>query len=232
MAVHMQGQELHTAGRDVSTLTQDEVLTYETIIAALAAQDYCISDAFFSQPEVAQLRQNMLLQYQQQDFHQAAIGNLDHEQVVQSIRGDQIHWLDESTHNPIEAIFFNKVGQFIQYLNQTCYMGIEESEFHYAVYTEGTFYQKHVDAFQNDDRRTLSMVLYLNEEDWQDDFGGQLTLYLPDAQGIEQELNVLPLVGRLAIFNSKTIPHEVKPVKHTRYSITGWLKTRPMSLHI
>ena len=50
MAVHMQGQELHTAGRDVSTLTQDEVLTYETIIAALAAQDYCISDAFFSQP--------------------------------------------------------------------------------------------------------------------------------------------------------------------------------------
>ena len=47
-------------------------------------------------------------------------------------------------------------------------MGIVESEFHYAVYGAGTFYQKHVDAFQNDDRRTLSMVLYLNDEEWKD----------------------------------------------------------------
>lgn len=212
--------------------SESDKAVFETIISALLAQDYAICDGFFSKIEVAQLRQNMLQQYQQRDFHQAAIGNHDQEQVVESIRGDQIHWLEAQNANEIEQIFFAKVGQFVQYLKQTCYMGIEESEFHYAVYAQGTFYQKHIDAFQNDDRRTLSMVLYLNEEDWQDDFGGQLALYLPNDAGEEQVLNVMPLVGRLAIFNSKTIPHEVKTVQHTRYSITGWLKTRPMSLHI
>ena len=157
--------------------SENDKAVFETIITALSVQDYAICDGFFSKTEVAQLRQNMLLQYQQRDFHQAAIGNLDQEQVVKSIRGDQIHWLEAHSANEVEQIFFGKVGQFVQYLNQTCYMGIEESEFHYAVYAQGTFYQKHIDAFQNDDRRTLSVVLYLNEEDWQDDFGGQLALY-------------------------------------------------------
>ena len=125
-----------------------------------------------------------------------------------------------------EEIFFSKINDFIEYLNLTCYMGIEESEFHYAIYPEGTFYQKHVDAFKNDDRRTLSIVLYLNDEEWKDEFGGQLTLYLSDENKVEKELDILPLAGRLAVFDSKTIPHEVKTVHRPRYSITGWLKTR------
>ena len=199
---------------------------YEKIINDLLNQKYSISDFFFSEQETKQLRESIIQQDNNQDFHQAAVGNAQNEQIVKSVRGDKIRWIDESQQTETEEIFFSKINHFIDYLNQTCYMGIDESEFHYAVYPEGTFYQKHIEAFKNDDRRTLSIVLYLNDEEWKDDFGGQLALYLPKDDGTENELNVLPLAGRLAVFDSKTIPHEVKKVNRPRYSITGWLKTR------
>ena len=199
---------------------------YEKIINDLLNQKYSISDFFFSEQETKQLRESIIQQDNNQDFHQAAVGNAQNEQIVKSVRGDKIRWIDESQQTETEEIFFSKINHFIDYLNQTCYMGIDESEFHYAVYPEGTFYQKHIDAVKNDDRRTLSIVLYLNDEEWKDDFGGQLALYLPKDDGTENELNVLPLAGRLAVFDSKTIPHEVKKVNRPRYSITGWLKTR------
>lgn len=199
---------------------------YEKIIDDISENKFSISDNFFSTEETTLLRNYVIQQNTEDGFHQAAIGNSQNEKIVQSIRGDKIKWIDEANKNEVEEVFFKKVNDFISYLNRTCYMGIEESEFHYAAYTEGTFYQRHVDAFKNDDRRTLSMVFYLNDEDWRDEYGGQLALYLPNEDGSERELNILPVAGRMAIFDSKTIPHEVKKVKQTRYSITGWLKTR------
>ncbi len=205
---------------------------YEKIIDDLSNQKYSISDFFFSVEETKQLREAIIRTEDKKDFHQAAIGNSQNEQVIKSIRGDKIKWMDEMNKTKTEEIFFSKINDFIDYLNKTCYMGIEESEFHYAIYPEGTFYQKHVDAFKNDDRRTLSIVLYLNDEQWKDEFGGQLTLFLPGEDKEEKELDILPLAGRLAVFDSKTIPHEVKTVNRPRYSITGWLKTRSTSVII
>lgn len=202
---------------------------YEKIIDELGNNKFSISDHFFTSEETAAFKTHVINQDTSQDFHAAAIGNAHNEKIIQSIRGDKIRWIDENNKYEVEEIFFQKVNDFIQYLNRTCYMGIEESEFHYALYPEGTFYQRHIDAFKNDDRRTLSMVFYLNDEDWKEEYGGQLSLYLPQANGTEKEINILPVAGRLAIFDSKTIPHEVKPVQKPRYSITGWLKTRSIS---
>lgn len=112
---------------------------YEKIIDDLLNQKYSISDFFFSSEETKELRNHVILQNTQQDFHQAAIGNAVNEKIVKSIRGDKIRWIDESKKTKIEEIFFEKINNFILYLNQTCYLGIEESEFHYAVYPEGTF---------------------------------------------------------------------------------------------
>ncbi|MBF0596144.1 2OG-Fe(II) oxygenase [Faecalibacter rhinopitheci] len=202
---------------------------YEKIIDELGNNKFSISNHFFTSEETAAFKTHVINQDTSQDFHAAAIGNAHNEKIIQSIRGDKIRWIDENNKYEVEEIFFQKVNDFIQYLNRTCYMGIEESEFHYALYPEGTFYQRHIDAFKNDDRRTLSMVFYLNDEDWKEEYGGQLSLYLPQANGTEKEINILPVAGRLAIFDSKTIPHEVKPVQKPRYSITGWLKTRSIS---
>jgi SM-20-related protein len=103
-------------------------------------------------------------------------------------------------------------------------LGIREKEFHYAVYPEGTFYKRHLDTFQNDDRRKLSMVCYLNVEDWNPSFGGALALYQPTDEGEETKL-IYPLQGRMVIFESQVLEHEVLPVFQPRFSITGWLKT-------
>ena len=100
-------------------------------------------------------------------------------------------------------------------------MGILQKEFHYAIYPKGTFYKKHIDTFQNDDRRKLSFVCYLNEDGWLPKNGGELVLYLK-----EGEKTIYPLPGRVVIFESQIIEHEVKPVNTERLSITGWLKTR------
>ena len=104
-------------------------------------------------------------------------------------------------------------------------MGILFKEFHYALYPKGTFYKRHIDTFQNDDRRKLSFVCYLNEEDWQPENGGELVLYLNE-NGVETEKVIYPFPGRVVIFESQIIEHEVKPVNTRRMSITGWLKTR------
>lgn len=199
---------------------------YEKVIGDLVEQQYSIVENFFSTEEVLALRETLLFKYNEDKFKKSAIGNFVNEVVVEEVRGDFIFWLDESKSNAAEATFFNKVNHFTEYLNRTCFMGIAEKEFHYAVYPSGTYYHRHLDTFQNDDSRKLSVVCYLNHEDWQPEFGGELTLYL-NKNGVETPLNVYPMQGRVVVFESQVLEHEVKPVKQERLSITGWLKSRP-----
>jgi len=197
---------------------------YESIIDDLISQKYAVVDHFFTNEEVSALRKNLLAKYEDDAFKKAAIGNVFQEQIVKSIRGDYIYWLDEQENALVERVFFQKINDLVQYLNRTCFLGIREKEFHYAVYPEGTFYKRHLDTFQNDDRRKLSMVCYLNVEDWNPNFGGALALYQPTEHGEETKL-IYPLQGRMVIFESQILEHEVLPVFQPRFSITGWLKT-------
>lgn len=209
----------------MSDVLRDE--KYEQIIDDLVSTDYAITDDFFSPEELAKLRGSILTKYEEAHFRSAAIGKLQEEKVLKMVRSDAILWIDEAHMDAVEEMFFRKVNDLISYLNQTCYLGIGESEFHYAVYPVGTFYRRHLDTFRNDQRRTLSVVLYLNDEDWKDEYGGQLRLFLPNPDGNETTLDILPTLGRLVIFDSRKLEHEVQEVQRTRYSITGWLKTQP-----
>jgi SM-20-related protein len=197
---------------------------YEQVIDGLLERHYCIADDFFSKDEIAALRQSLLQKYEAEAFKKSAIGNQANEQIVDAVRGDFILWLDENNAQPAENVFFNKIKDFVQYLNRTCYMGIQKQEFHYALYPEGTFYKRHLDTFQNDSSRKLSIVCYLNDEAWQPDFGGELAIYTQE-NGSEKTIDIYPLAGRVVVFESQLLEHEVKPVRHPRLSITGWLKT-------
>ncbi|WP_267739888.1 2OG-Fe(II) oxygenase [Myroides injenensis] len=199
---------------------------YELIINDLVNRKYSVVDTFFSPEEIELLRANLKLKRELQSFKKAAIGNNDGQQIVEEIRGDSILWLDEQHPDEVEQMYFDRVNDFIQYVNRTCYLGLQGGEFHYACYPPGTFYKRHLDVFHTDTRRTLSMVLYLNDEDWTPAYGGQLALFLKNEQGVEYEEIVHALPGRLVIFDSKVIEHEVKLVNQPRYSITGWIKTR------
>ena len=195
---------------------------FETIIEDLLQNQFSIMDGFFTLEEVALLRQSLLEKHEADRFRKAAIGKLNKKEIIDEIRGDFILWIDESQANETEQIFFRKINELINYLNRTCFMGIQQKEFHYAIYPKGTFYKRHLDTFQNDDRRKLSIVCYLNEDNWKKEYGGELTLYTKD-----KEVELLPIPGRAVIFESQILEHEVKIVKDSeRLSITGWLKTR------
>jgi len=198
---------------------------YEQIIQDISEKKYSIIDDFFDADEVTILRKQLLNKYEEDNFKKAAIGNKTSEVIEKSIRGDFILWINEAEAGTAEKVYFNKINSLIEYLNRTCFMGILTKEFHYAVYPEGTFYKRHLDTFQNDGRRKLSMVCYLNTEDWKPENGGELSIYT-NVENQEQETKIYPFPGRVVIFESQELEHEVKPVKVPRLSITGWLKTR------
>jgi SM-20-related protein len=198
---------------------------YEKIISDIANHQYSIIEDFFTLKDVMLLRQSLLEKHEEDKFKKAAIGNRVNEVVIKSVRGDIILWIDEAKANQAEALFFDKINDLIRYLNRTCFLGILQKEFHYAIYPTGTYYKRHIDTFQNDDRRKLSLVCYLNDENWKAENGGELVLYL-NKEGQEEEKVIYPFPGRVVIFESQLIEHEVKPVNTERLSITGWLKTR------
>lgn len=200
---------------------------YERIISDLQEQQYSIIDGFFDAESVEALRDSLLKKYRHEDFKKSAIGNKTNELIVRKMRGDFIFWLNETESNSAEKAFFDKINELVNYLNRTCFMGILHKEFHYAVYPKGTFYKRHLDTFQNDDRRKLSFVCYLNEASWKEENGGELVLYLSEKDGKETAKNIYPFPGRVVFFESQILEHEVKPVLASeRLSITGWLKTR------
>lgn len=199
---------------------------FEKVIDDILHKKYSIVEDFFTLEEVTELRDSLLAKYEVDQFKKAAIGNRLNESIVNTIRGDFILWMDEKSNDILEQHFFIKINELANYLNRTCFMGILFKEFHYAIYPKGTFYKRHLDTFQNDDRRKLSMVCYLNEPDWVSERdGGELVLYLPTENG-EKAKHITPIPGRVVIFESQELEHEVRPAHRERLSITGWLKTR------
>lgn len=199
---------------------------FERIISDLLDNKYSVIDGFFNRTQVAMLQNSLLAKRKQNKFKKAAIGNKTAEIITKKVRGDFIFWLNENQADPAENYFFSKINELTSYLNQTCFMGILQQEFHYAVYPKGTFYQRHLDVFKADDRRKLSFVCYLNDEEWSAENGGELVLY-PSKKGMETVEKILPFPGRAVIFESQVLEHEVKPVLNAeRLSITGWFKTR------
>lgn len=192
---------------------------YEKIIQDFNTNGYCIIDDWLTLDDSTILFAEISeIYYNANCFRKAAIGNRLNETIERTIRSDFICWIDESKS---AKPFFTKINDFIEYLNKTCFAGIAAKEFHYAVYPKDSFYKKHLDTFQNDDKRTISIAFYLNEE-WDITCGGELKLYLKD-----ETISILPTFGKIALFDSKSIEHEVMPVlsDKKRFSITGWLKT-------
>lgn len=193
--------------------------TFEILIQGLLEKGFGSVDNWFTPRELNCLRQSLLRQYDENQFHQAGVGNKSNFQTFKAIRNDQIFWLNQDQANDCEQQFFTKVDAFAAYLNRTCYAGIRSFEFHYAIYEKGTFYKKHIDQFKNDDRRVFSVVFYLTE-DWQPGDGGELVIYLTDQESVKVE----PRSGRMIFFRSD-LPHEVLMSHQKRLSLTGWMRS-------
>jgi SM-20-related protein len=147
----------------------------------------------------------------------AGVGN-DTIRQKQTARSDKIYWMDKKSKNSGELAFLDQVENFIGYLNQSCYTGINSYEFHYALYEEGSSYTRHRDQFNNDAGRKYSLVSYLND-DWSAADGGQLLVYHDD-----KIQSISPDSRKAVFFKSDEMEHEVSVAGRQRMSISGWLK--------
>jgi SM-20-related protein len=141
--------------------------------------------------------------------------------VRSDIRGDSIQWL-KAGQSPACDRYLLIMETLRVALNRSLYLGLDEYESHFAFYTPGASYLKHLDRFRDDDSRTVSVVIYLNA-DWLPGEGGALRLH-PAGKHTE---DIAPEAGRLLLFLSADMPHEVLPASRDRLSLAGWFRRRP-----
>lgn len=190
------------------------------IIDELAEQGWSRQLDFLPQALTRELAEECRARAQRGALSAAGVGRGEALAVRESVRGDSIQWLEAGEHAACDQ-YLAIMDRLRQALNQALYLGLEDYESHFALYPPGAFYQKHLDRFRDDDRRTVSAVFYLNDA-WQAEQGGALRLY-PDAA---PSLDVLPQAGTLALFMSAQMPHEVLPATRERLSLTGWFRRR------
>jgi SM-20-related protein len=194
---------------------------FEGIIDGILANGYGICDDFLDKNEVDNLLKTFSNRYQAGLFEEACIGKQSDVQKDLQIRGDEILWLENDSTDISERILLDRNQEFTRYLNRTCYLGISDSEIHFAKYEIGKFYRRHRDTFQTQKGRVLSVIYYLNQ-DWIPADGGNLIIYTQE-NNIEKPIIIAPLSGRLVCFESEKLDHEVTETFKERYSITGWL---------
>lgn len=190
---------------------------HEAIAGALSEQAHVVLDHALPPSLLHALRQRVM-SLPAPAFHPAGVGRRGDHGLQPDLRSDRIHWLDEQT--PEEALWLCWADGLRQHLNQTLFMGLATYEAHFAHYAPGQRYGRHLDAFRGQANRLLSTVLYLNEG-WADEDGGELLL--EDGQ---QRWRVSPQAGRLVVFLSEEVPHEVLSARRDRYSIAGWFRVR------
>lgn len=199
------------------------VISIEQSIAdEIAARGYAVLPDFLNSVEVATLASDLRALQQAGRMRGAGIGK--DAELTNEVRGDAIHWLEESDATPPQRAYLQRLEALRLALNQTLYLGLFEFEGHFACYPPGAFYRKHLDQFQHDGQRALSCILYLNEQ-WQPENGGQLRIYL-DGESERDYRDVQPQGGTLVAFLSARYWHEVLPATRERLSLTGWFRTR------
>ncbi|AGA35176.1 2OG-Fe(II) oxygenase [Thioalkalivibrio nitratireducens DSM 14787] len=186
---------------------------------ALASRGWVVLPRFFDPGLVAALRDEVhragLV-----GMRRAGIGRGRQRRVLDAVRGDWIRWLDGST--AAQREFLERLEDLRIRINRALMLGLFEVEAHFALYPPGTGYECHLDAFQQDNPRRLSAVLYLNRH-WRRSQGGTLAIH--DARGQIVE-HILPEAGTMVLFLSQTVPHAVLPTRRWRASIAAWFRVR------
>ncbi|MFT0533696.1 2OG-Fe(II) oxygenase [Castellaniella hirudinis] len=199
--------------------------TYTELIHLLNRQGWAVIDTVVPAPWQAGLLAQARQWWAAGQFTVGEIGRSDTGAHQPTIRGDSICWVRPDADIAAHP-FFAWMRQFRRVLNEDYGMGLRSQEFHFARYDAGAGYKKHIDQHRGTDHRKVSIVLYLNP-DWDARDGGELCLYDPYRPEVEIQ-RFAPVGGRLAVFVSGVMPHQVMPAQATRWSLTGWLRTDPI----
>ncbi|MEA5670012.1 2OG-Fe(II) oxygenase [Pseudomonas sp. MH2] len=200
--------------------TSPEHPLLSTIVDDLATRGWSQQALFLPLELVGALAAECRRRHAEGELNPAGVGRGAAQEVREAIRGDQIQWIDPGQAEPCDR-YLELMDNLRQAINQGLFLGLEDFECHFALYPPGAFYRRHLDRFRDDDRRMVSVVLYLNEC-WQPEDGGQLRMFLAD----DVEHDVQPEACSLVVFLSGEVPHEVLPANRERLSLTGWFRRR------
>jgi SM-20-related protein len=188
------------------------------IAAALAADGWCVVDDWLPDAAWRALADACRRHAAAGALAPAAIGRGTARTHKPALRGDHTRWLRPA--DPVDALALRALASLLAALNRELFLGLRRAEAHYARYPKGAGYTRHRDRFRDHDARVISVVLYLNES-WTDTDGGALRIFAPDGGAPH---DVLPIGGRLAVFRSADVEHEVRPALRERLSIAAWLR--------
>ncbi len=192
---------------------------------ALADEGWFVIPDALSEQAVESIKDVILKTQQTADFKKAGIGTGADFQLNNSVRGDFIHWISRHPHETVLQEWMQSMSALRTGLNRELFLGLQDIEMHMAIYPPGTFYQRHLDQFNERSNRIISVVLYLNQQ-WQPGMGGELVIYRTNAEPVIVE----PRAGTLVCFLSDQIEHEVLTTHVERFSITGWMLKKPIGL--
>lgn len=189
-----------------SLLTQG---AFDTELQTLAERSWVVLE----HPDLRRLSQELYTQVKSlhPKMRPAQIGRGPASQLQSEIRSDEILWHEFAPED--EA--FQMLEGLRQVFNQQFYLGLQEWESHFAHYPAGGHYDWHIDKMSKKGpvERVMTFVYYLNPE-WPKDGGGELE--------IRGEKPLLPLGGRLVLFRSELVEHQVRRSQLDRWSLTGW----------
>lgn len=205
------------------------IIDSEAIADGLAEKGYIVIPDFLDQQLMEEILNVFNVHKENGRFKAAGIGAQSEYHLDKQIRGDYIKWIEPATALPPTKAFLEKIEQVRAILNRMLYLGIKDYEAHFAIYPPGAFYKRHLDQFKSNGHRKISFVSYLNF-DWMPEDGGQLRIYLPGGEEGETFFDIAPEAGKLVLFRSDVIEHEVLLSNTHRYSITGWMLDLPKEL--
>jgi SM-20-related protein len=179
-----------------------------------------VQDGYLDLARLRALRECLCERRNRGEFSAARIGRDETLQMNVELRGDQTCWLSEPLFSAERELLLDLERLRLQ-LNSDLYLGLFELELHYAWYAPGAAYARHVDQSFGSTARSVSLILYLNEN-WGADAGGELQLYEEHGAG----RRVAPAAGRLVCFLTPGREHAVLPAQRDRLSISGWFRAR------
>jgi SM-20-related protein len=191
-----------------------------SIDTGLNVDGISVRDQFLAPSQIRALVDCARLRRARGDFDAARIGSGRSLQRREDIRGDSTCWITPPLW-PAEQTLLGELERLRLELNREAMLGLFELELHYAWYSSGTGYARHVDQPQGRVERRVSLVLYLNQ-DWMPAAGGELRIF--DAADGHRDIE--PIAGRLVYFLTPGREHAVLPTHRERLSVSGWFRAR------
>jgi SM-20-related protein len=196
----------------------------EILSSRIAEHGWAVQQRFLDRREVELWSHEARVSFRDGEFRRAGIGRGDGHRIHPEVREDHVRWLDPPGATPSERRYFELMELLRQTLNRELTLGLFGFEAHLALYPPWARYRCHLDQFQDEENRIVSVSLYLNP-DWRPEDDGALRLYLDEPESEPFE-DVLPTGGTLVCFLSERFQHEVLPSRRERLSATGWFTRR------